>query len=117
MYVQCGGVALYALQFLAGAPNPRTMYGVKGCTDTQWADASASWFGIALAQNAYMASVYFKADSDTKKAMLGITSVNFGLAFAHYMYQVFSTKNQKLDYGAIIFQLGMMAGAGYYASQ
>ena len=117
MYASCGGIALYAVQFLTNTPDTRAMYGVKNCTDKQWAESSASWFGIALAQNAYMTSVYFNTDDDTKKAILSITSVNFGMAFLHYMYQVYSTKNQKLDYGAIIFQLGMMAGAGYYASK
>ena len=47
--------------------------------------------------------------------MLSIMSVNFGLAFLHYMYQTFSAKTQKIDYGAILFQLGMMGGTYYYS--
>ena len=114
MYASCGGIALYALH-LTNTPDTRAMYGVK-TAPINMADSSASWFGIALAQNAYMTSVYFNTDDDTKKAILSITSVNFGMAFLHYRYQVYSIKPQ-LDYGAIIFQLGMMAGAGYYASK
>jgi hypothetical protein len=117
MYAATGGLALYALQFLGDVPNPRTMYFSDGLSDKKYGETTASWFGVALAQNALLGTTYFSADADTKKSMLNIMSVNFGLAFAHYMYQTFSAKTQKIDYGAILFQLGMMGGAAYYARQ
>ena len=117
MYAATGGLALYALQFLGDVPSPRAMYFSDGISDKKYGETSASWFGVALAQNALLGTTYFNADDDTKKSMLSIMSINFGLAFVHYMYQTFSTKAQKIDYGAILFQLGMMGGAAYYSKQ
>lgn len=117
MYAATGGLALYALQFLGDIPSPRAMYFADKISDKKYGEATASWFGVALAQNALLGTTFFNADADTKKSMLSVMSVNFGLAFVHYMYQTFSAKTQKIDYGAIIFQLGMMGGAAYYSKQ
>ena len=117
MYAATGGLALYALQFLGNTPSPRGMYFADGVSDKKYGETMSSWFGIAMAQNALIGTTFFNADADTKKSMLSVMSVNFGLAFVHYLYQTFSAKTQKLDYGAIIFQLGMMGGAAYYSRQ